>query len=88
MTVEGGLNLAGVETVLDLEGQLERARVELGKVRERAAELERRMFAEIERVKRSSGAEIVPYGAYDALEIIPAAEARPIRIRVERPKRG
>ncbi len=88
MTADEGLNLAGVETVLDLEGQLERARVELGRMRARAAELERRMLEEIERVKRSFRAEIVPYGAYDAREIIPAADAEPIKIRVERPERG
>jgi MerR family transcriptional regulator/heat shock protein HspR len=88
MTAEEGLNLAGVETVLDLEGQLERTRVELARMRERAAQLEQRMLDEVERVKRSFRAEIVPYGAYDAGEIIPAAGAKPIRIRVERPQRG
>ncbi len=88
MTAEEGLNLAGVETVLDLERQLERTRVELGRMRERAAELERRMLDEVERVKRSFRAEIVPYGAYDVREIIPAADAKAIRIRVERPERG
>jgi MerR family transcriptional regulator/heat shock protein HspR len=88
MTVEEGLNLAGVESVLDLEGQLERTRVELARMRERAAQLEQRMLDEIERVKRSFRAEIVPYGAYDAGEIIPAADAKPIKIPVERRKRG
>src|SRR3954463_13698986 len=42
MTAEEGLNLAGVETVLDLERQLGRARVELSRMRKRTAELERR----------------------------------------------
>ena len=65
MTAEEGLNLAGVETVLELERQLERARVEVAKMRERAAELERQMDAELERVRRSLRAEIVPYGAYE-----------------------
>ena len=88
MTADEGLNLVGVETVLDLEGQLERALGELGKMRERAAALERRMLDEIERVKRSFRAEIVPYGAYDPGEIIPPEDdAQPIRIPVERPER-
>ena len=65
MTAEEGLNRAGVETVLELERQLERARVEVAKMRERAAELERQMDAELERVRRSLRAEIVPYGAYE-----------------------
>jgi MerR family transcriptional regulator, heat shock protein HspR len=65
MTVEEGLNLAGVETVLNLERELERARAEVVKMRKRAAELERRMDVELERVRKSLRAEIVPYGAYD-----------------------
>jgi MerR family transcriptional regulator/heat shock protein HspR len=88
MTADEGLNLAGVETVLDLERQLARARRELGRVRERAAELERQMLDEIERVKRSFRAEIVPYGAYDAREIIPAADGEPIKIPVKRSRRA
>jgi MerR family transcriptional regulator, heat shock protein HspR len=66
MTADEGLNLAGVETVLEMEEELERARAELQQMRERAAELEARMAEEVERVKRAMRAEIVPYGAYDA----------------------
>jgi MerR family transcriptional regulator/heat shock protein HspR len=88
MTADEGLNLAGVETVLALERELERGRVELRRMRERAAELERRMLDEVERVKRSFRAEIVPYGAYDAGEIVPSREAERVRIQVQRPKRG
>ncbi len=66
MTAEEGLNLAGVETVLSLEEELDRARKELAKMRERTAELEAQMLDEIERIKRSMRAEIVPYGAYEA----------------------
>src|SRR3954465_5157068 len=51
MTAEGGLNLAGGETVMALEHELERARAELGRMRERAAELERKMATELERVR-------------------------------------
>jgi MerR family transcriptional regulator, heat shock protein HspR len=65
MTVEEGLNLAGVESVLNLERELERARSEVAKMRRRAAELERKMSEELERVRRSLRAEIVPYGAYE-----------------------
>ncbi|HEX2129746.1 MAG TPA: helix-turn-helix transcriptional regulator [Solirubrobacterales bacterium] len=65
MTVDEGLNLAGVETVLSLERELERARAEVAKMRKRAAELERKMNEELERVRKSLRAEIVPYGAYD-----------------------
>jgi MerR family transcriptional regulator/heat shock protein HspR len=64
MTDEG-LNLAGVETVLQLEAQIERMRAEMGRMRKRAAELERSMLAEVERVRSAGRAEIVPYGAYE-----------------------
>jgi MerR family transcriptional regulator, heat shock protein HspR len=91
MTNEEGLNLAGVESVLGLEAELERARKELRRMRRRADQLERRMLDEIERVKRSFGAQIVPYGAYESMP--PASSAsRPgaggsaatRRIRVQR----
>jgi MerR family transcriptional regulator/heat shock protein HspR len=41
MTSEQGLNLAGVETVLELERKVERMKAELERVRRRAADLER-----------------------------------------------
>ncbi len=66
MTAEDGLNLAGVETVLTLERELERARAEVARMRERATELERQMSVELERVRTTLRAEIVPYGAYEA----------------------
>ena len=62
---EEGLNLAGVETVLELEAQIERMRAEMGRMRKRAGELERKMLAEVDRMRRESRAEIVPYGAYE-----------------------
>ena len=71
MTAEEGLNLAGVETVLGLERELERARVEVTRMRARAAELEAQMNAELERVRRSLRAEIVPYGRYERSVTIP-----------------
>jgi MerR family transcriptional regulator/heat shock protein HspR len=69
MTAEEGLNLAGVETVMSLERELERARAELGRMRERAAELERKMAQELDRVRAALRTEIVPYGAYDRISI-------------------
>ena len=85
MTAEGGLNLAGVETVLEMEEELERTRGELERLRERAAELEGRMLDEIEQVKRSLRAEIVPYGAYEAEGIAPERKAG-VKIPIRRAK--
>jgi MerR family transcriptional regulator/heat shock protein HspR len=88
MTSEEGLNLAGVEAVLRMEDQVRRMRSELEQMRQRAKELEREMNEEVERVRRSLKAELVPYGAY-AADLLPAEQARPIRIPVKRPrKRG
>lgn len=78
MTGEQGLNLAGVETVLELEDRLEEMRAELRAMRERTEEMERRMAAEVERARLSLGAEIVPYGAYESKDI-----PSPVRIPIE-----
>ena len=63
MTAEEGLNLAGVETVLEMEAELERTRTEVAKLRKKAAALEAEMAKEIDKIKR--GGEIVPYGKYE-----------------------
>ena len=83
MTADQGLNLAGVETVLELEERLEEMRIELRRMRERTAEMEQRMADEIVRARRSLGAELVPYGAYDSK--LPGE--RSVRIPVRRPGR-
>jgi MerR family transcriptional regulator/heat shock protein HspR len=82
MTAEEGLNLAGVETVLEMEAELEKTRAELARLRNRAAQLESEMADEIERVKRSGRAEIVPYGKYESDGIAP------VRIPVRRPNQS
>jgi MerR family transcriptional regulator/heat shock protein HspR len=69
MTSEEGLNLAGVEVVLEMEDQVARMRAELERMRKRTRELEREMLAEVERVRRSLKAELVPYGAYDVTDL-------------------
>jgi MerR family transcriptional regulator/heat shock protein HspR len=46
LTSEQGLNLAGVETVLDMEAEVERMKAKLERMRHHAAELERRISRE------------------------------------------
>jgi MerR family transcriptional regulator, heat shock protein HspR len=84
MTSELGLNLAGVERVLELEEQLERATRRLEALERRSAEMRKEMEDELERVRRSFKAEIVPYRANT--DLVPAKDVRPPRrtIRVER----
>src|SRR5918994_4725781 len=61
MTNDEGLNLAGVEMVLEMEATVERMRSELARMRKRASEMERRLSTEMERLRRASGGELVPY---------------------------
>jgi MerR family transcriptional regulator, heat shock protein HspR len=91
MTTEEGLNLAGVETVLELERTVDRMRAELARMRERTAEMEKRIAREVDKVRRSLKAEIVPYGAYEVIP--PADEAQedgsaPVQIPVSRPPKN
>jgi MerR family transcriptional regulator, heat shock protein HspR len=81
MTSEEGLNLAGVETVLDLEQRLERMRAEMARMRKRATEMEARMAEELERLRKSLGGELVPYGAYEPQKMRPTQGATRIPIR-------
>lgn len=89
MTADQGLNLAGVETVLELEQKLESMRKELRSLRRQANEMEQRMADEVERARRSLGAELVPYGAYEsrARERDGGDGEGSVRIPVERSRR-
>ncbi len=82
MTSEEGLNLAGVETVLELERRVEQMRAQIARMRKRAAEMEREMGKEMERLRKSLGGELVPYGAYEP----DALGGKPTKIRIQRRK--
>jgi MerR family transcriptional regulator/heat shock protein HspR len=89
LTNEEGLNLAGVETVLQLEERMQKMRAEIAQLRGRAARMEQEMQREIEKVRRSFRAEIVPYGAYQTAEIVPPEQGQDsVRIPVERPDKS
>lgn len=78
MTNEQGLNLAGVETVLEMEARVERMRTELEQARARARELEDQLDREMRRVRQRLGTDLVPYGAYQS------KAHHPVRIPVRR----
>jgi MerR family transcriptional regulator/heat shock protein HspR len=81
MTVELGMNLAGVERVFELEGQLRSMSRKVGALERRAAELK----AEVERLealRRELRAEIVPYERGG--EIVRSADAARFRVPIER----
>jgi MerR family transcriptional regulator/heat shock protein HspR len=80
MTAEAGLNLAGVERVLELETQLERMRMRLETLERRATHARAEMEAELERVRRSFRAEIVPYR--QNLDLVRSADTRPFKVPI------
>jgi MerR family transcriptional regulator/heat shock protein HspR len=88
MTNELGLNLAGVERVLALEAELERAQRRLAALERRSAEMRAEMEAELEAVRRSFRAELVPIK--HTRDIVPARDVTPAprRIPVERDTRS
>jgi MerR family transcriptional regulator/heat shock protein HspR len=89
LTSEMGMNLAGVERVFELELELERMRSRMENVRRQAERAERELREEIERVRRSFRAELVPYQPPGSA-LIPARAARggSVRIPISRPTPG
>src|ERR1700680_369620 len=72
MTAELGLNLAGVERVLDLEEQIEGMHTRIEEIELQALKAQVRLAEELEQVRRSLKAELaVPYRG--GLELVRAA---------------
>jgi MerR family transcriptional regulator/heat shock protein HspR len=89
LTTELGMNLAGVEKVFELEGQLDRMRRRMQRLERQAERIQEEMAAEIERVRRSFKREIVRYEPPEQA-LIPAdrlERGRGVRVRIERPRR-
>jgi MerR family transcriptional regulator/heat shock protein HspR len=84
LTTEVGLNLAGVERVLELEKVMDTVQAELDRMRAQAAELERQMLARIEEVHRSYKREIVRWEPPG--EMLRSKDFSAVRIRVQRPE--
>ncbi|WP_241004267.1 heat shock protein transcriptional repressor HspR [Conexibacter sp. SYSU D00693] len=84
MTTEWGLNLAGVERVLELESQLERAQRRVEQLERRAAQLQEEI-AGLEVRRDEVKADIVRYEQPGA-EVVRARDVKPLRttIKVER----
>ena len=82
MTTDLGLNLAGVERVLELEQQLERATRRLQELEARSAQMREEMEREIEAVRRSFRAELVPYRG--TTDLVPAHPRPKRQIPIER----
>lgn len=87
MTNEQGLNLAGVETVLEMEARVERLRAEMARLRKRAAEVERRLSQELESLRGSAGGALVPFGAYSS-SLVPERIGESVNVPIRRAKKG
>jgi len=81
LTCELGMNLAGVEKVFELEGEIARMKRRMRNLERQADRVQQELSAEIERVRRSFRAELVPYEPPgQALEPVDRA----VRVRVQR----
>jgi MerR family transcriptional regulator, heat shock protein HspR len=76
LTSDGGMNLAGVEKVFELEAQLERMRRKVSSLEARAKELQHEI-ARLEEVRRTVKAELVRYEAV-------STDLVPVRVRRRR----
>jgi MerR family transcriptional regulator, heat shock protein HspR len=86
LTTEVGLNLAGVERVLELERVMDSMQAELDRMRAQAEQLEREMLRRINEVHRSYKRELVRWQPPG--EMLRSRDFKPpVRIRVERRKR-
>jgi len=82
MTAELGMNLAGVERVLELEQQLDGMERKVKVLQKRADELKAEV-ARLDQLRREIRAEIVPY--VKGGEIVRNADLRRFEVRVQRP---
>ena len=80
MTAELGLNLAGVERVLDLEAEIEQMHARIEDLELQALRAQVELAERLEEVRRSYRAELVPYRGSTA--IVRAADVRPAARRV------
>jgi MerR family transcriptional regulator, heat shock protein HspR len=82
LTSELGLNLAGVERVLDLEEAMAEMRSQLEQLRREAELMQRKMLKEIEAVHRSYKRELVRWQPPG--EVLAIKHARPFKIPIRK----
>jgi MerR family transcriptional regulator, heat shock protein HspR len=92
LTSELGMNLAGVERVFELEQELERMQRRMERLEREAEATRRKLEQEVERVRKSFKAELVPYTGPRGRELVSsrahAAGVRKFRVPIERPRKG
>jgi MerR family transcriptional regulator, heat shock protein HspR len=83
LTTQLGMNLAGVERVFELEGELDQVRRRLDRMERRAEQMRKDFEAEVARVRRSFRYDLVPYEPPEQALMPRKGDA--VRIRVRRP---
>jgi MerR family transcriptional regulator, heat shock protein HspR len=84
LTTELGMNLAGVEKVFELEGEMDRMRRRMRALERQAEKVQEELRGEIDRVRRSMKAELVLYEPPSSSLLPPGAA---VRIPIRRPGR-
>lgn len=88
LTTELGMNLAGVQRVFELESELERMRRRLRNLERQAERVHSELAGELDRVRRSFKAELVPYEPPGTALVPPPRRDDPtVRVRISRPSR-
>jgi MerR family transcriptional regulator/heat shock protein HspR len=82
LTTELGMNLAGVERVFELEGELDQVRRRMDRLERRAEQMRQEFEAEVDRVRRSFRRDLVRYEPPERA-LMPRQDA--VRITVRRP---
>jgi MerR family transcriptional regulator/heat shock protein HspR len=84
MTAELGMNLAGVERVFELEGQLRSMSRKVAALEQRAAALTAEV-KRLEKMRRELRADLVPYEKGG--ELVLRSDIKPFKLRIERTRR-
>jgi MerR family transcriptional regulator/heat shock protein HspR len=88
LTSELGMNLAGVERVFELEQELERLHRRMERLEREAHAMQLKLREEVEKVRKSFKAELVPYTGARGRDLVPArahaAGVRRFRVPIQR----
>ena len=84
LTTELGMNLAGVEKVFELEQEIGRMSRRVKSLERQAEQVREELNAELERVRRSYRAELVPYEPPGRALAPPARRDDAVRVRITR----
>ena len=87
LTTELGMNLAGVQRVFELEQEMERMRRKMRNLERQADQVREELSDELDRVRRSFKAELVPYEPPERALVPPQSRQDAVRVRISRPGR-